>query len=103
MRTQKKTNTVIIPKDFWDDCYECQMHLPKKLAKYRKSYVVCADRTTSMAELIDRALYYVSVISSAHLSNQVNAAKSLIRALHKGDVLTKEEQEIAISNGVKLS
>ena len=79
------------------------MHLPKRLAKYRKSYVVCADRTTSMAELIDRALYYVSVISSAHLSNQVNAAKSLIRALHKGDVLTKEEQEIAISNGVKLS
>ena len=103
MKTQEKPKTVTIPKDFWDDCYEFDMHLPKRLAKYRKSYVVYADRTIGMAELIDRALYYVSVVSAAHLSNQVNAAKSLLKALHKGDVLTEEEREEAISSGVKLS
>ena len=103
MKTEKKPKTVTIPKDFWDDCYECDMHLPKRLAKYPKSYVVYSERTGSMCELIERALYYVSVVSAAHLSNQVSSAKSLLKALHKSGVLSEEEQEEAICSGVKLS
>jgi len=105
MKTQEKLKTVTIPKRFYQDSYECETHPPKIVKENSKSYTISSERNRSMYEFINRALYYVHPfgVRGGHYGNYVRAAGSLLKALHKGDVLTEEEREEAISSGVKLS
>lgn len=105
MKTEEKPKTVKIPQRFYDDSHECETHPPKIIKENSKSYWIESERNRSMYEFINRALYYVHPfgIRGGHYGNYVRAAGSLLKALHKGDVLTEEEREEAISSGVKLS
>lgn len=105
MKTQEKPKTVRIPQRFYNDSHECETHPPKIIKENSKSYWIESERNRSMYEFINRALYYVHPfgIRGGHHGNYVRAAGSLLKALHKGDVLTEEEQKEAISSGVKLS
>ncbi len=91
MKTQEKLKTVRIPQRFYDDSNECETHPPKIIKENSKSYWIESERNRSMYEFINRALHYVHPfgIRGGHHGNYVRAAGSLLKALHKGDVLTE--------------